>query len=236
MASAISVRSVVKVYGARQRALDSVSFDVPPNTVVGLIGENGSGKSTLMSIAVQLVRPTSGSILIEGAPYGSRGSPARSIGVGLTSMRPPSSMSAERFLGLLARQIDVSPSSVGRMLERTGLEGDGHRRIGTFSTGMRQRLILAAALLGDPHLLILDEPSSGLDPVGIRWLRDLIDEHRRAGGTTLISSHHVDEMARLADRLVILRGGRLVADDTLIGIQGQHDDLESAVIGLLTRG
>lgn len=235
MASAISVCDVVKVYGARRPALDSVSFDVPSNTVVGLIGANGAGKSTLMSIAVELVRQTSGSILIDGTRYSARANPARSIGVSLTSMRPPNTMSAERFLRLLARQIDVSAAAVRRMLERTELDGDRHRRIGTFSTGMRQRLSLAAALLGDPELLILDEPSSGLDPVGIRWLRDLIVEHRRAGGTTLISSHHLDELSRMADRLVILQDGRLAADDTLVGIQGGHDDLESAVIGLLTR-
>lgn len=210
----IEVRGLTKVYG-RVRAVDGLSFTVQPGVVTGFLGPNGSGKSTTMRMMVGLDRPTSGTALIDGTPYRSLANPARTVGALLDAKSVHPNRSARNTLLWQARAAGIPAGRVDEVLDLVGLGVVAGDRVGGFSLGMGQRLGIAAALLGDPAVLILDEPVNGLDPEGIRWVRGLLRSLASDGRTVLVSSHLLAEMAQTADRLVVIGRGKLVADTTV---------------------
>jgi ABC-2 type transport system ATP-binding protein len=217
-ASAIAVEGLTKRYGT-VTAVDDLSFSVRPGAVTGFLGPNGAGKTTTLSAIVGLARPTAGRALIRGAPVADRPPDARTLGVFIESSGAHPGRSARNHLRSLAALAKVPRARVDDLLAQVGLEGDADRRVGAFSTGMRQRLGLAAALLGDPDILVLDEPLNGLDPQGIRWLRTLLRERAAGGGTVLLSSHVLTEAAQTVDDVVVIHRGRLVRQGSIQEIQ-----------------
>jgi ABC-2 type transport system ATP-binding protein len=207
----IEVDGLTKRYGAT-RAVDGLSFKVRPGRVTGFLGPNGSGKSSTMRMVMGLDAPTSGVAMVNGCRYRDLKSPLREIGALLDGRAFHPGRSARAHLRAAARANAVSPHRVGAVLDLVGLAGVADRRAGTFSLGMAQRLGIAAALLGDPGILLLDEPVNGLDPEGIRWVRDLVRSLADDGRCVLISSHLINEMALMADDLVVIGRGRLLAD------------------------
>ena len=203
----VSVRNLSKQY-RDIRAVDDLSFDALPGTVTGFLGPNGAGKTTTIRAIVGLVRPTSGSVLIGGRPYSELPSPSRAVGAVLDA-EGRAGRSGRNQLLVRATATGVPPRRVDEVLEQVGLTSAAGRRVVEYSTGMRQRLGLAAALLGEPEVLILDEPANGLDPEGIAWLRSLLRSFAAAGGTVLVSSHLLSEVAQTVDRVVIIAGGKL---------------------------
>jgi ABC-2 type transport system ATP-binding protein len=192
-------------------AVSDLSFAVGAGRVTGFLGPNGAGKTTTLRILLGLVDPTSGSATINGLRYAELAHPARTVGAVLeaTSFHP--GRRARDHLKILATAAEIPLSRVEEALDRVGLGNAAHRRVGGFSLGMRQRLGLAAALLGDPEILILDEPTNGLDPDGVRWLRGLTRQLAAEGRTVLVSSHLLSEVAQTVDDVVIIAGGALVA-------------------------
>jgi ABC-2 type transport system ATP-binding protein len=219
----IEVKHLSKRYGAR-RAVDDVSFTCSPGTVTGFLGPNGAGKSTTMRMICGLTPPTSGAAAVDGVPYRRLGNPGRRVGVLLDASAQHAGRTGREVLTVAALTMGVERSRVGVVLEQVGLDDvAARRRVRAYSLGMRQRLGLAHALLGDPHVLILDEPANGLDPEGIFWMRALLRNFADAGGTVLLSSHLLREVEAVADRLVVIGGGRIVADgdkDTLLAGSG----------------
>ena len=215
----ISVQDLTKRYG-RITAVDSLSFDVEPGTVTGFVGPNGAGKSTTLRTTLGLVHPTSGRVLVNGVAYAELTHPARQVGAFLDTATFHPGRRARDHLRVLATAAGVPEARVDEVLDEVGLTAAARRRVGGFSMGMRQRLGLAGALLGRPELLILDEPANGLDPEGVRWLRGLLRDHAGAGGTVLLSSHLLAELALSADRIVIVKGGRLVAAGRVADLTG----------------
>jgi ABC-2 type transport system ATP-binding protein len=211
---AISVRGVTKRFGP-VTAVDDLSFDVRPGVVTGFLGPNGAGKSTTLRIALGLVAPTEGSATVLGLPYASLRDPAGTVGAVLETQSFNPLSSGRNHLRALASAAGIPLRRVDEVLEQVGLVTAGRRNAGTYSLGMRQRLALAAALLGDPRVLILDEPANGLDPQGIRWLRDLVREFADRGNAVLVSSHVLTEMAQLADEAIVIAKGRLVRQASL---------------------
>ncbi|HEX2191865.1 MAG TPA: ABC transporter ATP-binding protein [Acidimicrobiales bacterium] len=207
---AIVVEDLTKRYGA-VLAVDRLSFSVAPGRVTGFLGPNGAGKTTTLRVLLGLVRPTAGRATVSGLRYVDLPDPARRVGAVLEATAFHPGRRARDHLRILATAARLPASAVDGALERVGLADAGHRRIGGFSLGMRQRLGLAAALLGDPEVLVLDEPTNGLDPDGVRWLRTLVRELADEGRTVLISSHLLSEVAQTVDDVVIIAGGRLVA-------------------------
>ncbi|MCT9088512.1 ATP-binding cassette domain-containing protein [Streptomyces sp. ASQP_92] len=207
----IDVQELRKEYG-RTRAVDGLTFTVEPGRVTGFLGPNGAGKSTTLRIMLGLDRPTSGSALIGGRAYGDLVEPLREVGALLDAQAAHGSRTARAHLLALAVSNRIPRRRVEEVLEEAGLAAVANRRIKTFSLGMRQRLGIAAALLGDPAVVILDEPSNGLDPEGIIWTRELMRALARDGRTVLVSSHLMNETASFADHLVVLGRGRLLAD------------------------
>ncbi|MFE4857493.1 ABC transporter ATP-binding protein [Streptomyces sp. NPDC056670] len=207
----IDVQDLRKEYGST-RALDGLTFAVEPGRVTGFLGPNGAGKSTTMRILLGLDRPTSGSALIGGRRYADLAEPLREVGALLDAQAAHGSRTARAHLQALAASNRIPAGRVAEVLEEAGLAAVAGRRIKTFSLGMRQRLGIAAALLGDPAVVILDEPSNGLDPEGIIWTRELMRSLAREGRTVLVSSHLMNETASFADHLVVLGRGRLLAD------------------------
>ncbi|MFJ8309781.1 MULTISPECIES: ABC transporter ATP-binding protein [unclassified Streptomyces] len=207
----IDVQELCKEYGTT-RAVDRLTFGVRPGRVTGFLGPNGAGKSTTMRILLGLDRPTSGTALIGGRRYADMADPLREVGALLDAQAAHGSRTARNHLLALAVSNRIPVRRVGEVLEEAGLASVAGRRIRTFSLGMRQRLGIAAALLGDPAVLILDEPSNGLDPEGIIWTRELMRGLAREGRTVLVSSHLMNETASFADHLVVLGRGRLLAD------------------------
>jgi ABC-2 type transport system ATP-binding protein len=208
----IEVRGLVKKYGG-VTALDGLGFRAEPGRVTGFLGLNGAGKSTTMRILLGLDRPDGGHALVDGKPYGSLREPLRTVGALLESggaAHP--GRSAYHHLRALAAANRLPGSRVGEVIGRTGLDPVAGRRVAGFSLGMRQRLGIAGALLGDPRILLLDEPVNGLDPDGVRWVRVLARELAAEGRTVFMSSHLMGETARTADHLIIVGGGRLLAD------------------------
>jgi ABC-2 type transport system ATP-binding protein len=207
----ILIEGLTKRYGP-VLAVDDLSFSVPAGRVTGFLGPNGAGKTTTLRILLGLVHPSGGSATINGLPYADLPDPARTVGAVLeaTSFHP--GRRARDHLEILAAGARIPRSRVNETLDRVGLAGAAHRRVGGFSLGMRQRLGLAAALLGDPEILILDEPTNGLDPDGVRWLRALIRQLAAEGRTVLVSSHLLSEVAQTVDDVVIIAGGALVAE------------------------
>ncbi|MBR7834025.1 ABC transporter ATP-binding protein [Actinospica durhamensis] len=207
----IEVRDLVKRYGATT-AVDHLSFTVQPGRITGFLGPNGAGKSTTMRLILGLDRPTSGSALIEGKPYRDLPDPLRHVGALLEARAVHGGRTAFNHLLYLAQTQGVPKRRVQQVLELVGLQPVANKRTKGFSLGMSQRLGIAAALLADPRILILDEPVNGLDPEGIVWIRDLMKALAAEGRTILVSSHLMNEMAVTADHLVVVGRGRLQAD------------------------
>jgi ABC-2 type transport system ATP-binding protein len=209
--TSIEIRELTKDFGDT-RAVDGLTFTVEPGRVTGFLGPNGAGKSTTMRLALGLDRPTSGTATIGGVPYTDHEEPLRHVGALLDAQAAHGSRSARGHLRALAASNRIPAGRVDEVLAEAGLEPVAKRRIRTYSLGMRQRLGIAAALLGDPPVLLFDEPSNGLDPEGIVWIRELMRRMARDGRTVLVSSHLMNETASFADHLVVLGRGRLLAD------------------------
>lgn len=210
----IEVDDLCKSYGATL-AVDAVSFTVRPGAVTAFVGPNGAGKSTVLRIALGLDSADSGSALILGRPYRLLDAPGRRVGSLLDAGAVHSGQTGRTHLRILARASGLAPERVDRVLDQVGLDPVAGDRVRTYSLGMRQRLGVAAALLGDPDVLILDEPTNGMDPEGIGWLQNLLRSYAQAGRTVLISSHHMSELEQVADRVVVIAAGRVVADAEL---------------------
>jgi ABC-2 type transport system ATP-binding protein len=202
-------------------AVDDVSFAVTPGTVTGFLGPNGAGKTTTLRMLVGLVTPTRGTAVVCGQPYGHLASPLRQAGVVLESSGAHPGRTTRDHLRAQAMLAGVSPSRVEEVLGLTGLADAAGRRARGFSLGMRQRLGLATALIGDPDVLILDEPANGLDPDGVRWLRDLLRHLAGQGRTVLLSSHLLAEAAQTVDEVIILDQGRLITHAPLAELTRQ---------------
>ena len=207
----IEAAGLTKRYGEKT-AVDDVTFTVRPGVVTGFLGPNGAGKSTTMRMIVGLDRPTSGAVLVNGKHYRDNGAPLHEVGALLEAKAVHTSRSAYNHLKVLAATHGISDKRVVDVLELVGLSDVGRKRAGAFSLGMGQRLGIASALLGDPGVLLLDEPINGLDPEGIRWVRDLLRGLAAEGRTVFVSSHLMSEMQQTADHLVIVGRGRLIAD------------------------
>ncbi len=214
----IVVNDLTKRYG-RQVAVDRASFRCEPGTVTGFLGPNGAGKSTTMRMICGLTPPTAGDATVGGVPYQRIENPGRFVGVMLDASAQHNGRTGLETLRLAAQVLGVPRRRVGELLELVGLAGGAAtKRVGGYSLGMRQRLGIALALLGDPQVLILDEPANGLDPEGIAWMRELLRDFADRGGTVLLSSHLLREVEAVADRLVIIGNGRIVA-------QGSKEEL-----------
>jgi ABC-2 type transport system ATP-binding protein len=210
-AVAVECRDLRKRYG-RTVAVDGLSCTVAPGRVTGFVGPNGAGKSTTLRMILALDRPDGGSVLIGGRPYRSLRDPLRRVGALLDAAGPHPGRRAYDHLLWLARSNGLPRRRIDEVLDLVGLATVARRRVGGFSLGMRQRLGIAAALLGDPPVLLLDEPVNGLDPEGVHWLRGLLRGLAAEGRTVLVSSHLLAELAGTADRLLVLGRGRLLAD------------------------
>jgi len=214
----ITVEHLTKRYGPAV-AVDDVSFTVEPGHVTGFLGPNGAGKSTTMRMICGLTPATSGTARVLGVPFTALANPGRRVGVLLDAGAQHAGRTGREVLTLAALMTGVDRRRIDATLDLVGLtDREAARRVGQYSLGMRQRLGLASALLGDPEVLILDEPANGLDPAGIRWMRDLLDDFARRGGTVLLSSHLLREMEAVADRIVVIGRGRIVA-------QGHKEEL-----------
>jgi ABC-2 type transport system ATP-binding protein len=209
--TSIDVKDLTKEFGDR-RAVDRLTFHVLPGRVTGFLGPNGAGKSTTMRLVLGLDRPTAGSATIGGRPYPELREPLRHVGALLDAQAAHGSRTARDHLRVMAASNRIPDRRVDEVLEETGLASVARRRVRTYSLGMRQRLGIAAALLGDPEVVMLDEPSNGLDPEGIVWIRQLLRRLAGEGRTVLVSSHLMNETASFADHLVVLGRGRLLAD------------------------
>ncbi len=224
----IVVEELTKRYGAHL-SVDAVSFRARPGSVTGFLGPNGAGKSTTMRMMTGLTPPSAGHSTILGVPYAQLPNPGRHVGVLLDASAQHGGRTGREVLRLGAMVMGLPRRRVDEMLEVVGLSGsEGDRRVGDYSLGMRQRLGIAHALLGDPQVLVLDEPANGLDPAGIHWMRGLLKSFAERGGTVLLSSHLLHEIERIADHLVVIGRGAIVAD-------GTKADLLTAV-GTLVRG
>ncbi|MEW5631367.1 ATP-binding cassette domain-containing protein [Streptomyces hydrogenans] len=212
--TSIDIQNLTKEYGGRPaaRAVDGLTFRVEPGRVTGFLGPNGAGKSTTMRLVLGLDRPTSGTATVGGRPYVTLDEPLRTVGALLDAQAAHPSRTGRDHLRFLAASNGLPARRVDEVLAETGLEPAARRRIKGYSLGMRQRLGIAAALLGDPGVLMLDEPTNGLDPEGIVWIRELLRRLAAEGRTVLVSSHLMNETATFADHLVVLGRGRLLAD------------------------
>jgi len=206
-------------------AVDDLSFTVRPGRVTGFLGPNGAGKSTTMRVILGLDAATSGRALVAGQRYDALVRPLREVGSLLDATALHAGRSARAHLWSMARSNGISGRRVTEVLQLTGLEGVARRRVGGFSLGMKQRLGIAAAMLGDPPVLMFDEPVNGLDPEGIHWIRGFFRELAAGGRTVLVSSHLMSEMAQTADHLVIIGRGRLLADLPTAELTGARRDV-----------
>ena len=213
----ITASNLTKRYG-HHVAVDAVSFSCAAGSITGFLGPNGAGKSTTLRMLTGLTPPTSGSVTIAGSAYADLPNPGRLVGVMLDAAAQHPGRTGLESLRLAARLLGMGRDRAGDMLERVGLADAADRRVGNYSLGMRQRLGIASALLGDPAVLVLDEPANGMDPEGIRWMRGLLHEFAAGGGTVLLSSHLLGEVQATVDRLVVIGDGRVVADDSLANL------------------
>jgi ABC-2 type transport system ATP-binding protein len=227
----LEVRGLTKTFGP-VTAVREVSFRAPAGQVTGLLGPNGSGKTTTLRATLGLVRPTAGTVLIGGLPYRNLPRPRRIVGAMLEATGFHPGRRARDHLRVLAAAADVPDRRVDAVLDQVGLAEAAGRRVRGFSLGMKQRLGLAAALLGDPQVLLLDEPANGLDPAGIAWLRGLLRGLADEGRTILVASHVLGEVAQTADRVVIVSAGRLRFAGPLDELGGTGTALESAFMKL----
>jgi len=207
----IEARGLVKVYGDKV-AVDDLSFEVRPGIVTGFLGPNGAGKSTTMRMIIGLDAPTRGVVTVNGKAYADHRAPLHEVGALLEAKAVHNGRTARNHLLVLAATCGIPARRVDQLLDLVGLTEVASKRVGGFSLGMGQRLGIAAALLGDPATLILDEPVNGLDPDGILWIRHLLRSLSREGRTVLVSSHLMSEMALTADHLIVIGRGRLIAD------------------------
>src|SRR6266571_1863742 len=227
----IEAHGLTKRYG-RVLAVDALSFDVRPGVVTGFLGPNGSGKSTTMRMMLGLDAPDRGMVRIGGRRYRELGWPLREVGAVLEALAFHPGRSARAHLAALAASNNIPASRVDQVLGLVGLQSVAGRRAGKFSLGMAQRLGIAAALLGDPGVLLLDEPVNGLDPEGIRWIRNLLKNQAAHGRTVLISSHLISEVAQTADQLIVIGQGRLLAQTTVAELSARSNSLEEAFFQL----
>ncbi|MDT7550017.1 MAG: type transport system ATP-binding protein [Actinomycetota bacterium] len=207
----IEAHGLTKRYGDKV-AVDNLSFVVKPGIVTGFLGPNGAGKSTTMRLILGLDRPTSGSVTVNGKPYRDHAAPLHEVGALLEARAVHTGRSARNHLRVLAQTSGIPTSRVDELIDVVGLHDVARKRVKGFSLGMGQRLGIATALLGDPSTLLLDEPVNGLDPEGIRWIRELLRERAAGGRTVLVSSHLMSEMSQTADHLIVVGRGRLIAD------------------------
>jgi ABC-2 type transport system ATP-binding protein len=210
----ITVEALTKTYGGF-RAVDDISFTAEAGRVTGFLGPNGAGKSTTMRIMVGLTPPSTGATTISGRRYADLPNPGREVGVLLDASAQHAGRTGREILKIAQQTMGLPASRVEEMLQRVSLTpSEATRRVRDYSLGMRQRLGIATALIGDPEVLILDEPANGLDPAGIRWMRDLLREYADRGGTVLLSSHLLHEIEVIADDLVVIGNGRIVSQGT----------------------
>jgi ABC-2 type transport system ATP-binding protein len=228
----VSVRDLSKRFG-RVLAADGLTFEVPAGQVTGFLGPNGAGKTTTLRMLLGLVAPTAGVALIGGRRYADLPAPRRVVGAVLEATGFHPGRRGRDHLRILAQVSGVPRARVDAVLDQVGLSADADRRVGGYSMGMRQRLGLAAALLGDPQVLILDEPANGLDPAGMAWLRGLLRDLAAEGRTVLVSSHVLAEVAQTVDRVLIVHRGRLRYAGPLAGLAGTDGAaLEAAFLRL----
>jgi ABC-2 type transport system ATP-binding protein len=217
-------------------AVSDLSFELDAGTVTGFLGPNGAGKTTTLRMLLGLARPTRGQALVFGRPFAELERPATRVGAVLEASDLHPGRTGRDHLRVLARAAGVPESHVDEVLALVDLQAAADRQADGYSLGMRQRLALAAALLGDPALLVLDEPANGLDPEGVRWLRDFLRTFAGRGGTVLISSHHLAEIAQTVDRVVIIDRGRLVAESALAELAPDASSLEDVFLELTREG
>ena len=210
----ITVSSLTKQYG-RRTAVDDMTFDVAAGRVTGFVGPNGAGKSTTMRMMVGLTRPDHGNVRYHGVSYTQLLRPIRVVGAVLDARSMHPGRTARNHLRAAAAASGIRQTRVDEVLNEVGLDTAADQRAGTFSLGMQQRLALAGALLGEPEVLLLDEPSNGLDPDGIRWLRNSLRTFAGRGGTVFVSSHLIGELAMFADDLVVVGGGKLIVAESV---------------------
>ena len=238
----IGIKGLTKQYGA-VRAVDHLTFDVQAGTVTGFLGPNGAGKSTTMRMVMGLDRPTAGTALVDGRPYAELRAPLHHVGALLDAGALHPGRTARTHLRIAARSNGIAKGRVDEVLDQVGLTEVAGRRVKGYSLGMRQRLGIAAALLGDPAVLLFDEPVNGLDLDGVRWIRSLLRGLADEGRTVLVSSHLMSEVQHVADRVVVIGRGRLIADasvdEVLRGLGGHRvrvrtpeaDELARALAG-----
>ncbi len=214
MSYVVQSDSLSKRYGGLL-AVDGLTFAIEAGTITGFLGPNGAGKSTTLRMLLGLAKPTSGHATIFGSPYDQLETPALRIGAVLEATDFHPGRSGRDHLRMLSRAVGLPDERVDEVLSLVELQDAGRRRVKGYSLGMRQRLGLAAALLGNPDLLVLDEPANGLDPEGVRWLRDFLRDFASGGRTVLISSHVLAEVAQTVDQVLIINHGRLVVESTL---------------------
>ena len=210
----IEAQALTKTYGGK-RAVDGLSFVVQPGIVTGFLGPNGAGKSTTMRMILGLDHPTSGSVTVNGKQYRDHAAPLQEVGALLEARSVHTGRSAFNHLLSLAQTCGIPRTRVEEVVEMVGIREVARKRAGGFSLGMGQRLGIASALLGDPRILVLDEPVNGLDPEGIRWIRELLKGLAAEGRTVFVSSHLMSEMALTAERLIVIGRGKLIADTTV---------------------
>jgi ABC-2 type transport system ATP-binding protein len=227
----VQVSSLTKQFGGVV-AVDDLSFSLEPGTVTGFLGPNGAGKTTTLRVLLGLAEPTAGEAVVFGRRYRDLDQPARRVGAVLESNDFHPGRSGRDHLRALALGAELHPSRVHEVLELVELRPAAHRRVKAYSLGMRQRLGLAAALLGNPELLVLDEPANGLDPAGIHWLRTFLRGFAAQGGTALVSSHVLAEIAQTVDQVVIIDRGRLATIERLDELEGRGDGLERTYLEL----
>jgi len=227
----IQLHGLVKRYGP-VTAVDGLSFEVQPGTVTGFLGPNGAGKTTTLRMLLSLVAPDAGRATVNGRPYGELDEPLHQVGAVLEAASFHPGRTARAHLRIQALAAEVDESRIEDVLDLVGLADAAGRRVGGFSLGMRQRLGLATALLADPEVLILDEPANGLDPEGVRWLRGLLRGFAAEGGTVLVSSHMLAEVAQTIDAVVIIDRGRLIAQGLVAELTAGGTDLEDVFFRL----
>lgn len=217
----ITANGLTKSYGGKT-AVDGIDFVVEPGRVTGFLGPNGAGKSTTMRMILGLDKPTRGSVTVNGHRYANSPAPLREVGALLEAHAVHPGRSARDHLRWMAASNGIPTTRVGEVLEIVGLESVAGQRAGKFSLGMGQRLGIASALLGDPPIVILDEPVNGLDPEGVRWVRSLARQLADEGKTVFVSSHLMSEMALMADHLIVIGRGRLLADSPINQFMAEH--------------
>ena len=230
----ITATSLTKRY-RRVAAVDDVTFSCEPGTITGFLGRNGAGKSTTLRMITGLTRPDAGRATVAGKPFADLANPARTVGTLLDAAAFHDGRTGREILQIACTMTGVPKARASHLLDAVGLSGDASRRVGTYSLGMRQRLGLAHALVGEPSVLILDEPANGLDPEGIAWIRTLLRDFAARGGTVLLSSHLLAEVQSTADHLVIIDHGRVVASGSQASLlAGTGQTLEEVFLSLTT--